>query len=276
MIISIQGEKGSFHHIAVNKLFHTYELLERATFEEVFQDVKEKRADFALVAIENSIAGSITHNYNRLARYKIPIVAEVYLRISHQLIAFPGVQLDDLREIWSHPMAIEQCREFLNKQHAKIIEKEDTAGSVNLIKEKRLVHVGAIASNLAAQLYDMPILVENVESDSNNFTRFLLLSNQPYTEKPLSESIKTMLHFGVKHKSGTLVEVLNLFKEYGVNMTKIESQPQVGKPWEYDFIVDVEGDLTHDSHSNLRAALEKTTTFTEIYGSYKSIDVTSV
>jgi prephenate dehydratase len=276
MIISIQGEKGSFHHIAVNKLFHTYELLERATFEEVFQDVKEKRADFALVAIENSIAGSITHNYNRLARYKIPIVAEVYLRISHQLIAFPGVQLDDLREIWSHPMAIEQCREFLNKQHAKIIEKEDTAGSVNLIKEKRLVHVGAIASNLAAQLYDMPILVENVESDSNNFTRFLLLSNQPYTEKPLSESIKTMLHFGVKHKSGTLVEVLNLFKEYGVNMTKIESQPQVGKPWEYDFIVDVEGDLTKDSHSNLRAALEKTTTFTEIYGSYKSIDVTSV
>ncbi|TNE68553.1 hypothetical protein EP331_15600 [bacterium] len=276
MRISIQGEKGSFHHIAINKLFSNYELLERATFEEVFRDVTEKRADFGLVAIENSIAGSITHNYNRLARYKIPIVAEVYLRISHQLITFPGVQCDDLREIWSHPMAIEQCRDFLNKQRAKIIEKEDTAGSVNFIKENRLTHVGAIASDLAASIYNMPILSRNIETDPNNYTRFLLLSYSSYTEKPLSTSLKTTLHFGVKHKSGSLLDVLHVLKARGVNMTKLESRPQLGKPWEYDFIVDVEGDLTSDQHKGLMKELEGVTTFTEIFGCYKSIDADAV
>ncbi len=276
MKISIQGEKGSFHHIATNKLFSQYELLERATFEEVFKDVAEKKADFGLVAIENSIAGSITHNYNRLARYKIPIVAEVYLRISHQLITFPGVQFDDLREIWSHPMAIEQCRDFLNKQRAKIIEKEDTAGSVNLIKEKQLTHVGAIASDLAASLYDMPVLARNIETDPNNYTRFLLLSYQTYTEKPLSNSLKTTLHLGVKHKSGSLLDVLQVFKAHSVNMTKLESRPQLGKPWEYDFIVDVEGDLASTHHSGLMKELEGVTTFTEIFGCYKSIDADAV
>ena len=276
MILSIQGGKGSFHHIATNKLFHSYELLERATFEEVFQDVVEKRADFALVAIENSIAGSITHNYNRLARYRIPIVAEVYLRISHQLIAFPGVRLDDLREIWSHPMAIEQCRDFLNKQRAKIIEKEDTAGSVQLIKEKRLTHVGAIASSLASEIYDMPILNQAIETDPNNYTRFLLLSYQSYTQKPLSDSLKTTLHFGVKHKSGSLVDVLFIMKDAGINMTKIESRPQLGKPWEYDFIVDVEGDMNQEQYKYAMQAVRENCTFVEVFGCYKSIDVDAV
>lgn len=276
MIISIQGEKGSFHHIAVSKLFRDFELLERATFEEVFQDVAEKRADFGLAAFENSIAGSITHNYNRLTRYKIPIVAEVYLRISHQLITFPGVKLEDLREIWSHPMAIEQCRDFLNKQRVKITEKEDTAGSVNYIKEKKLTHVGAIASALAAEIYDMPILEKAIETDPNNYTRFLLLSYKAYTEKPLSDSLKTTIHFGVKHTSGSLVDVLFILKNAGINMTKIESRPQLGKPWEYDFIVDVEGDIKAEKNKEVLAILKESTTFLEVFGCYKSIDVDSI
>lgn len=274
-VVSIQGEEGSFHHIAAEQLFNPQDLqLEcRATFEEVFQDVDEGRADYGIIACENSIAGSISMNYNRLARYKIPIIAETYLRISHHLMVLPGVQMEDIKEIWSHPMAIEQCRNYLNRldRNIHMVEMEDTAGAVKKVKEKELKHVAAIASNRAATYYEMDILAPSIETDQENYTRFLILSHHKPDQVKETGHRKTTLHFSVAHKSGSLVAVLQELGKMGVNMTKLESRPQLGTPWEYEFIVDLELDVNTAQGEDVLAVVKKHTAFCEVLGCYPTV-----
>lgn len=243
-VVSIQGQPGSFHHIVASRLFgKDVRCLYRGTFREVMEDEKAGRAEVALIAIENSIAGSIIYNYDLLAKYRLPIAAEFYLRIDQHLIAKPGAALADITEVWSHPMAIEQCRAFLDPLHLRIVEKEDTAGSVRELAESDRMDVAVISSDYSAELYGMEIIRPNIETDPNNYTRFLLLTHKTLPEALAKPSTKTSLHFSVVDAPGSLYRLLGVLDFHGVNMSKIESRPKVGSPWKYDFFCDIHGDV---------------------------------
>lgn len=266
-VVSIQGQPGSFHHIAARKLFGDVTFLYRDSFREVFEDYRTNRANFILTAIENSIAGSIIYNYDLLSRYRIPIVAEVYEHIAQHLIAFPGVEINSIKEIWSHPMAIEQCREFLRDLPVKIIEKADTAGSVREIKELGRRDVAVISSEYSAELYEMAILRPSIQTDPNNYTRFLLMSD---VELPNSDSgsIKTSLWFGVSNTPGSLLRVLQILDQNGINMTKLESRPRPGTVWAYDFFADITLDGKSEQGAAIITELRDKTEFLEVLGVY--------
>jgi prephenate dehydratase len=269
-VVSIQGQPGSFHHLAAIQLFGDVPCLYRDSFREVFTDYAEKRANFMLIAIENSIAGSLIYNYDLIATYKVPIVAEIYLHIGQHLIAHPGTTLETLTEIWSHPMAIEQCRVFLQPLPVQIVEKADTAGSVREMRDEKRVDVGVISSRYSADLYGMEVIHPHVETDPNNYTRFLLLSNEriSFTDQ---EPFKSTLWFGVPNKPGSLLRVLEVFDQADMNMTKLESRPSPGSVWSYDFFVDV----SMDANSELgRATIAKASThcsFMNVLGSYPEL-----
>lgn len=270
-VVSIQGQPGSFHHIAARMLFGDTTYLYRDSFREVFEDGRQGRATHLLLAIENSIAGSIIYNYDLLAAAKIPIVGEVYLRIAQQFIARPGTVLGSIREVWSHPMAIEQCRNFLDTLDVKIVEKEDTAGSVRDLRDSTRRDVAVISSDLSASLYGMEILKPNIETDPNNYTRFLLLSAEPLPETDASLTRKTSVYFGVQHRPGGLVTLLQEFLAKEVNITKLESRPRVGSPWVYDFFADIELDAHSDPGRAVLDHVRNYCEFMEVLGSYPDL-----
>jgi len=270
-IVSIQGQPGSFHHIGALRLFGEVEFLYRDSFREVFEDAKSGRSNFQFIAIENSIAGSIIYNYDHLAKHRIPIVAEKYLRIGQHLIAKPDVMLDQITEVWSHPMAIEQCRNFLDNLNVKILEKEDTAGSVRDLSRSERNDVAVISSDFSAHLYKMNILQRNIETDPNNYTRFLLLSRETLPHHSKSEVRKTTIYFGVPHKPGGLVTFLQELHKFEVNMTKLESRPRVGSPWVYDFFADIQLDAFSEQGKKVLADLYDFCEFITILGSYADL-----
>ena len=274
-VVSIQGQPGSFHHIGARRLFGEVEFLYRDSFREVFADARSGRANFLFVAIENSIAGSIIYNYDLLANHRIPIVAEKYLRIGQHLIAKPGTRLSSIKEVWSHPMAIEQCRDFLETLDVRVVEKEDTAGSVRDLRDHSREDIAVISSDYSAELYEMEIIRPHIETDPNNYTRFLLLSHIPITQSnhPAQEKIKSTLWFGVSHKPGGLVDLLHVFREFNVNMTKIESRPRVGSPWVYDFFADVHLDANDDHGKQILANAREHCEFLHVLGSYPDVSV---
>ncbi|MCC5927323.1 MAG: hypothetical protein JJU41_12265 [Bacteroidetes bacterium] len=271
--ISIQGQPGSFHHIAARMLFGEATYLYRDSFREVFEDGRTAKATHMLLAIENSIAGSIIYNYDLLAASKTPIVGEVYLRIAQHFIARPGVTLQSIREVWSHPMAIEQCRNFLDTLDVKIVEKDDTAGSVRDLRDSTRRDVAVISSDLSASLYGMHILKPNIETDPNNYTRFLLLSNSPLPETDTKLTRKTSVYFGVQHRPGGLVTLLQEFQAKDVNITKLESRPRVGSPWVYDFFADIELDLFSPRGKEVLEHVKKYCEFMEVLGSYPDVSM---
>lgn len=266
-IVSIQGQPGSFHHIAARKLFGDAEFLYRDSFREVFEDYRTKKANFILIAIENSIAGSIIYNYDLISRYRIPIVAEVYEHIAQHLIAHSGIELDSIKEVWSHPMAIEQCREFLKDLPVKIVEKADTAGSVREIKELGRKDVAVISSGYSAELYEMHILRPSIQTDPSNYTRFLLMSEVDVSVNNSGET-KTSLWFGVPNTAGSLLRILEVLDRHHINMTKLESRPRPGTVWAYDFFADVSMDGKSESGKVVIAELQKKCEFIEILGVY--------
>lgn len=270
-VVSIQGQPGSFHHIGALRLFGQVEFLYRDSFREVFEDAKSGRSNFQFIAIENSIAGSIIYNYDLLAKHRIPIVAEKYLRIGQHLIAKPDVMLDQITEVWSHPMAIEQCRHFLDTISVKIIEKEDTAGSVRDLSQSNRTDVAVISSDFSAHLYKMDILRRNIETDPNNYTRFLLLSREILPAHNKSELRKTTIYFGVPHKPGGLVTFLQELQKFDVNMTKLESRPRVGSPWVYDFFADIQLDAFSVHGKEILAKLSDFCEFVTVLGTYADL-----
>ena len=242
--IAIQGVKGSYHDIAAHKYFkdEEIELICCNTFEEVFAQMKKDSDVIGVIAIENTIAGSLLHNYELLRESGTTIIGEHKLRISHSIMCLPEDNWEDLTEVNSHPVALAQCRDFLhNHPELKVVETEDTAGSAENIRNNNLRGHAAICSKYAAGLYDMKILEERIETNKHNFTRFLVIGNPWLADelKDRSKVNKANIVFSLPHSEGSLSQVLSIFSFYKINLTKIQSLPIIGREWEYMFYVDV-------------------------------------
>lgn len=268
--IAIQGFEGSFHQAAARRFFgNDVEVICCSTFGDVVKIADDKsRSDGGLMAIENSIAGSILPNYNLLQKSNLKITGEIYLQIDQNLLVNPGVTLEDIREVHSHPMALLQCMDFLEKYEWKLIETEDTALSAQHIHQHKSKHIAAIAGELAAQLFNLNMIAPNIHTQKNNYTRFWVLQNAESLEK-VEEANKASLIFETDHSKGSLAKVLTKISEGGVNLSKLQSMPIPGSDWKYAFHVDCE--FTNLEHLN--NVLENMKPFTaniKVYGVYKN------
>lgn len=255
--IAIQGFRGSFHELAARKFFgEEIELHFCTGFPELFQSLDKQQAEIGIMAIENSVAGSLLPNYALLRNSHYVIIGEVYLRIKHNLMAIEGQSIQDIREVHSHPMALLQCQTFFEKHPGiKLVEAEDTALSAQRISEGRLYGVAAIAGALAAQYYDLEILAEGIESNQRNFTRFLIIHSEKNTPLQFPQPNKATLCFnlaGLSQKIGSLAGILSILGHYGMNLTKIQSLPILGMVWEYFFHIDLE----FESYDRYKLALD--------------------
>lgn len=239
--VAIQGLQGSNHHVAAIRHFgENASVIECENFDRVFDELCEGRATHAMVAIENTVAGTILPNYALLRESSAQIVGEVYLRIEHCLMTNKGIRIDQLNEVHSHPMAILQCKKFFrNHPNIKLIEVEDTAGAAKEIALSDAKNAGAIAPAPAANLYDLEILARGIETDKKNFTRFLVLVCDKQTTIP-ADADKASISFNVIHEKGSLARILNIMSEEDINLSKIQSLPLVGREWEYYIHVDME------------------------------------
>lgn len=238
--IAVQGIVGSFHEDAAIKYFNEkIEVVECKSFTSVCELVDTDQATHAVMAIENSIAGSLLKNYQLIRDYHLRIIGEIYLHIQMNLMVFPGVTRRDITDIYSHPIALQQCMEYLEKYfpHAELHEGIDTAGAAKFIAEEKPPHAAAIGNLRSAGLYGLEILETGIETNKKNYTRFLILSKHGNRTE---ESNKASLCFEVGHFYGSLARVLNVFAENRINLTKIQSVPVIGKPNEYTFHVDIE------------------------------------
>lgn len=246
--VGIQGYTGAFHEIASRRFFpdRSLQIVPAHTFSELIEMILQGgQMDVALMAIENTLAGSLMSNYRLLLENEVKIVGEVFLRIEQNLLTLPGVRIEDLEEVHSHPVAIAQCREFFRQYpHIQLVETVDTALSAREVQENGWKHVGAIASNLAADIYGLETLAAGIETNKQNHTRFLVLEKDQGQEAP-PQANKISLSFTVDHTVGSLYKVLAVLSAYNVNLTKIQSAPIIGKPWEYLFFIDflVNGDM---------------------------------
>jgi len=241
--IVIQGGYGAFHEIAAVKYFgeNDIEILPRNTFKEVLISLKKHKVDYGIMAIENSLAGSILPNYMLLKDSNMKIIGEIYLRIKQNLVALPGQSIKDIREVYSHPMAILQCQHFFDKhEHIRLIESVDTALSAKDIRDNQLMGIGAIASDLAADKYSLDVLAGGIETNKMNYTRFLILGENGNGKD--HESNKSSIFFALAHEIGCLSKVLSILSYYNINLAKVQSMPIIGKDWESHFYVDLEFD----------------------------------
>ena len=268
---AFQGELGAFSHAAAQKLVgERASMLPCETFKDVFEAVRLNLVSSAVVPIENTLHGSVHENYDYLLAYNVHISGETSIRISHQLITLPGIPFRQIRQAFSHPVAINQCREFFDK-HPTIqpVPFYDTAGSVKMLREKRPQGAAAIASASAASIYGGKILRRNIEDDQRNFTRFFLLTKQKGILAPNSSPWKTSLVFSTRNVPGALFKAMACFALRDLNLTKIESRPLRGKPWEYLFYVDLIGSETDAPVNNALENLREITEFFRVLGSYR-------
>jgi prephenate dehydratase len=264
--VAFQGERGAFSEDAAAKLFgRDIDFLPCTQLKEVFELVSQDKIEFGVVPVENSQAGSINDTYDLLLAYPLNIFAEVILKVSHCLMALPGEKLADVITIYSHPQALAQCAEFLSKLKVEIMSSYDTAGSAKMIKEKKLRNCAAIASKRAADIYGLEILAPEIETNVNNYTKFVAISKQK--AKPAQRN-KTSFVFAAEHKPGSLYRILGIFATRNINLTKLESRPSRTKPWEYVFYADFEGNLDGKVHQEAMRELQKETAFIKILGSY--------
>ena len=267
--VSIQGYEGSFHQAAAQHFFGNHiEVIPCATFTELIKiAANPKESDGGLMAIENSIAGSILPNYNLLKKSALTVTGEVYLQIRQNLLVNPGVSLEDIREVHSHPMAIQQCLEYLGKYNWKLIETEDTALSARHVHQRRSKHVAAIASRLAAELFDLNVIAPNIHTMKNNYTRFLALSPKQSASTP-PDANKASVNFHTDHSKGSLAKVLTRIAEHGINLSKLQSFPIPGSEWLYSFHADMEFDHV-DQFNEVMKLIKPLTEDLKIYGVYK-------
>ncbi|MGY3212921.1 prephenate dehydratase [Mucilaginibacter sp. HD30] len=265
--VAIQGIRASFHEQAAFEYFgENIETIECDSFKQTFVALENKEADYIVMAIENSIAGSILPNYSLLLGYNFPVVGEVYLPIQLHLMALPGVTFDQIKYVTSHPMAIRQCNDFLDEYpHLKIVESSDTAACAKRIRDEQLTDTVAIANILAARLYGLDIMERRIESNKKNYTRFLILTTHDNVTKQTPN--KASLCFQVSNQVGALAKVLNIFADLGVNMSKIQSMPVLGKHHEYNFYVDVEWNDGKHYDAAVKQVLKYTHNF-NILGEY--------
>jgi prephenate dehydratase len=267
--VSIQGYEGSFHQVAA-RLFHgkSVEVIPCDTFREVVRvAASKKESEGGVMAIENSIAGSILPNYNLLQKSNLSIVGEIYLQIRQNLLVNPGVKLDDIKEVHSHTMALQQCYAFLDQYKWKLVETDDTALSAKNIHQHKSKHVAAIASKLAADLYELEVLAPNIHTMKNNYTRFLMLEREE-TIQPVTDADKASLTFHTDHSKGSLVKVLSRIAEGGINLSKLQSFPIPGTEFKYAFHADMEFD-NRDQFDKVLEQIKPLTEAVRVYGVYK-------
>jgi len=267
--VAIQGFEGSFHQVAAQQFFgKEVEVITCATFREVVQIASSrKQSDGGVMAIENSIVGSILPNYTLLQKSNLRIAGEVYLQIRQQLVANPGVTLEDIREIHSHPMAIQQCLDFLDQQNWKLVETEDTALSAQHVHRTKSKHIAAIASKLAAERYKLNILVPNIHTMKQNHTRFLILQHEAINIA-IEEADKASVHFVTDHSKGSLAKVLTKIATAGINLSKLQSFPIPGSDWKYSFHADMEFNAIRQFNKAIEVIKPLTQTL-KVYGVYK-------
>lgn len=267
MLVAFQGEPGAYSESAALAHFGSGVKVEPCEdFEQVFTAVSKGRCDRGVIPVENSVAGSIHQNYDLLLQYPLEVVGEYYLQVSHCLIGIPGSSLKDIKKVISHPQALAQCDRFLKSlEGVKHEPAFDTAGSVGIVKELKDPTVAAIASRRAADVYEMEVLATNVENTSANYTRFQIVSLR--REDP-GKDAKTSIVFAMKNQAGALYRTLSAFALRDIDLTKIESRPLVGKPWEYFFYIDLIGSIFEEKVQRALANLEEYTTFLRVLGSY--------
>ncbi|NCW13079.1 MAG: chorismate mutase [Chitinophagia bacterium] len=269
--VTIQGYEGSFHQVAARHFYgKNVEVIPCDTFREVVKIGADKKlSDGAVMAIENSIAGSILPNYNLIQKTKLQVIGEVYLSISQNLLANPGVRLEDIKEVHSHPMAILQCLDYLEKYHWKLVESEDTALSAKQVHQHKSKHVAAIASKLAANLYDLNVLSPDIHTQKNNITRFLVMSPQVgKAELKIDGANKASIYFQTDHSRGILSKVLAKIANGNVNLSKLQSMPIPGSNFKYGFYADLE----FDQQKQIEKVLEEVKGLTnnmKVFGLYK-------
>ena len=266
---AIQGYEGSFHQEAARHFFgKDVEVLPCATFREVVKIASNKKeSDGGVMAIENSIAGSILPNYNLLQKSNLKVTGEVYLHIKQNLLVNPGVKIEDIKEIHSHTMALQQCYDFLDKYKWKLVETDDTALSAKHIHQHKSKHIAAIASKLAAELFDLDIIAPNIHTLKNNYTRFLVLQRENAIQ-PVEGADKASVNFHTDHSRGSLAKVLTKIADGGINLSKLQSFPIPGSDFRYSFHADME----FDSVEQFEKVIEELKPLTEalkIYGVYK-------
>ena len=255
--IAIQGIKGSFHDIAAHQYFNNddVELICCNTFEEIFQQIRDDYSRLGLMAIENTIAGSLLHNYELLRESGMTIIGEHKLHIEHSIMCLPEDDWSTITEVNSHPVALMQCRDFLSSHpEFKVVEAEDTAGAAEMISRKHLRGHAAICHAGAAPLYGLKVLEQGIEDNKHNFTRFLLMCDPWSADKmrDLHHTNKSSIVFTLTHEEGSLSQVLSIFSFYKINLTKIQSLPIIGREWEYMFYVDV----SYDDYVRYRQSIE--------------------
>lgn len=268
--IAIQGFEASFHEIAALQFFgNEIETVECATFHRLFDVMEKGQADFALCAIENSLAGSILPNYAYLRNSNLDIVGEVYLRIEMNLMALPNQTTEQIEEIHSHPMALLQCQSFFeNHPKIQLVESNDTALSAKEIKENHIKHRAAVASKRAAELYDLEIIAADIHDNKRNFTRFLVLSKPSTFHYRPTIINKSSISFRAHHTAGSLAKVLTVIGNHNINLTKIQSLPVVGEEWQYYMYADLEFDYV-DEYKKMLTEIESLTKELKILGEYK-------
>jgi len=269
--VAIQGIKASFHEEAAFKFFgEEIETIECKSFKQTFDKLQAKEADYVIMAIENSIAGSILPNYSLLMNYNFPVVGEVYLPIQLHLLAYPGVKFEDVKVVISHPIALRQCLDFFDDYpNIQLIEGTDTAACAKRVRDEQLTDTVAVANTLAAKLYGLDVLERRIESNKKNYTRFLILTDRERAEK--IKANKASLCFQVSNQVGALAKVLNIFAEAELNMSKIQSMPVLGKRNEYNFYVDVEWNKREQYDKAITQVLKYTQNF-NILGEYEKND----
>ncbi len=276
-VIAFQGERGAFSQQATRQLCGpAAEVLPCPRFEDIFRCVKDGRASGAVVPIENTLAGSVHENYDHLVNFELPIVAETSVRIVHNLIAPKGVKFSQVKRVFSHPVALNQCLDFFARNpQIERIPFYDTAGSVKMVTEEGLADAAGIASAVAAEIYGAHILRRSIESDRQNFTRFFLLRTPDYARRhPLraapNAQWKTSLVFSTRNVPGSLFRALSAFALRDLNMIKIESRPLRGKPWEYLFYLDLWGHRDDKAVQNALGHLSELADFLRVLGSYRA------
>lgn len=269
--VSIQGYEGSFHQVAAQQYFgKDVNVIPCATFREVVKIASNKKlGDAGVMAIENSIAGSILPNYTLLQNNsKLKIVGEVYLPIKQHLLVNPGVKLEDIHEVHSHHMAIQQCMEYLDKFNWKLVETDDTALSAKHVHQRKSKHIAAVASKLAADLFHLEIAAPNIHTQKSNYTRFLIL-NRTEDAGEIADANKASINFETNHNKGSLAKVLSIIADEDINLSKLQSMPIAGTNFKYSFHADLEFKNVQQFHN----AIEKMQALTEkiaVFGVYKN------
>ncbi len=267
--VVIQGIKGSFHHEAVVKFFkdEEVEIVDSPTFHSLVKSVVQNEVDYGMMAIENSIAGSILPNYTLITKNKLHIIGEIALPIKHNLLALDSDTLETITEVQTHPMALLQCENFLEQYPDwNLLAKDDTATCARNISLNKMKGIATIGSKLASEMYNLKILAENIHDISDNFTRFYLLSKNP---EKIEGFNKASLYFTTDHKMGSLAKVLNVLAKHGINLTKIQSVPLTGSVFQYSFHTNIVFENQHDNYYKALEEMKAQTGFLHILGEYK-------